>query len=222
MATVAAIDADLLNLLSETAADTHFSDSAERYGYISRAQEIAAIKCEWPRDHAEVSITTDVGAYTLPSDFLLLRAVYIDNVGTGTGKRKLEVTKTEVIGALHGGWLDESVDSTKGDPRLAFLYDKATLYIFPRPNSAYSGKKVTIEYVYQPTELTLSTQTPDLPTPYHNILKFYAAYLCYLKLKNPEMAARMLTDFAEHFKAEENTVTKESEGAFKFSWGDLY
>lgn len=100
---------------------------------------------------------------------------------------------------------------------------KTTITVHPRPDSAAaaSGKKIILERTYYPIDLSSDSSSPELPVVYHDLLKFYVAYLCYSgKLKDPnELAPRKLKLFQEQIKLLQGVVDKETEEGYAFGFG---
>ena len=221
MATRQQIRSQLRTLLNETdTANTHFSDS-ELNEYINQAQSYLAVLIEWPRDFVEIQTEENIGSYTLLSDTLIIRTAYFGDKNTSGNIRPLIVTTEEALKAMFPSWLDETT-SSQGKPNYLILLDKRTIHVYPRPNAAESasGKKIVLDYIYNPANMGTDADQPDLPTPYHNFLQFYAAHLAYLRLQNQVMSDRMAKDFVTKVKSIEPTLVKETKEGTEFQWAD--
>lgn len=219
MATVQQIQLQSLDLLRETDGDSHFTNT-QFLSWINQAVRLIAPIIEHPRDIVSVQADSTADGYTLPSDLIVLRTVYFGDRSISNDVRPLVFVTEETLKELYPGWLEQTIVS-RGRPRYAMFLDKRTLFVYPRPDAdnAVANKSVIIDYIYSPAVLSSNAQEPDLPIPYHDILKFYICSLCYLNLGNPAMAKAMMEKFMEEHKLLESVSTKESKEGLAFQWG---
>lgn len=219
MSTLQQIKQQVYDLLRETSSDSHFSDM-QVTSFINSAIKLIAPIIEHPRDIVSVQADATADAYTLPSDLIVLRTVYFGDRSVSNDMRPLQFVTEETLRELFPTWLDRT-DQSRGKPMYVMFLDKKTLFIYPRPDAAnsVSTKQIYIDYIYMPVALSSDADIPDLPLPYHDILKFYACNLCYLNLSNAAMAKTMTDEFFAAHKLLESVSTKESKEALAFAWG---
>jgi len=209
-------------LISETdEANSHFSNS-ELNSFTNQAINFLTTLIEYPRDIVEIQVEDGVGIYSLLSDTLIIRTAYFGDVNVKDDIKPLKVLTEETLKELFPTWLDETTD-TRGRPRYLILLNRKQIFIYPRPDTAESasGKKVILGYIFRPTDLSADGDTPDLPTPYHTLLQFYAAHMCYAgKLQRIDISNNMFTIFTTKVQALKPTMIKEAQELLRFQWGE--
>lgn len=198
--------------------NTKFTDT-ELNEYIGEAVNYAAVQIEYPRDFIEVQVEQNVGDYTLLTDALIVRTAYFGNKSTANDIGPLQIISEEQLTALFPAWLDESGTNT-GRPTYLIVKDRNTVSIFPKPNATQSatGKKLILDYIYNPAALNSDSDIPDLPVPFHNILQFYAGHLAYIRLTNSDMSIKLMNIFAAKVKELKVSVSKETVEGMFFGW----
>lgn len=215
MPTVQQIDAGFLLLLRETSDDTRFTPE-QRYGFLNEAKNYIAALSNQTTDLVTVVTTQNVGAYTLPSDTLLINNAYFGTELTANGVWPLKVVTRKVLKELFPNWLDETAGAA-GTPIYLVKFDQNTIYVHPRPDASQAGKKIFMDYGYVPADISASTDTPDIPVIYHSIMKFYAAYLAYLPT-NQELATKLYDGFLKHYNVLKENVDREAEDLLRWKW----
>lgn len=201
-------------------ANSKFTD-AQLNEYIDEAVNYTAVQIEYPRDFVEVQAESNVGAYTLLTDTLIIRTAYFGNKSSGNDVRPLTVISEETLKEMYPSWLDES-GNNNSRPQFLILLDRRTIFVYPKPdvtNSA-TGKKIILDYIFNPASLSSESDIPDLPLPYHSVLQFYAGHLAHLRLNNADMSIKLLGMYDKKIKELKSSVVKEtSEGmSFQFGW----
>lgn len=99
-------------------------------------------------------------AYTLPSDFMnIIRLSYVTS---GTGRTALE----QRIPPITPNQKDLMSDAVTGAPRY-YYFQNNWLMVKPVPDLAY---QLRLEYTYAVTDLANATDSPDVPTQFHEYI----------------------------------------------------
>ena len=219
--TLSTIRSDFYNLIDEVEGNSHVTAS-QANGFINESIQKVAVKKHQPRKFdSGTQVTQDDADYDCPSDFLYLVGAYFGNEEINGDKVPLTIVRPENIRYLDPLWLDRT-DASQGRPDKLIFVDKNTFILHPRPNADESatGRKVWLYYSYLPATLSSESGNPDLPDAYHDIIKYYAAYLAYLgKLNNPILAASMLNIFNKELEDREESADKEAVELMRFQWG---
>ena len=216
MSTKQQLDADFLLSLRETSDDTHFT-SSQRTGFLNQALNFIAALSNSTSDLVKITTENNVGAYTVPSDNLLFQEAYFGDETAVENVYPLEIITRKFLKEIDPGWLDET-SGKSGKPRYLVKLDRQTLYIHPRPDTEWAGKKVLLYYGYLPAALSADGDTPDLPTIYHPLITLYALYLAYDSLTNPEMSAKKFNDFKGQYNMLKDVVDREADETFNWKW----
>jgi len=220
VATLQQIRSQSRNLINQTDSTNSHVDDTTLNDFINQAVRFTGTQIEYPRDFVEVQVEEAVGAYTVPSDMLIIRTAYFGDKSIQGDLRPLSIISEETLREMKRNWLEETSVNV-GRPERIILLDRNTVFVEPRPdveNSA-SGKKLIMDYVYVPGTLTSDSQSPDLPLPFHDILSFYAAHLAYLKMTNQEMADKMYANFEKKIEILKPSVTRETKEGMGWQWG---
>lgn len=220
MATRSVIRGQVYTLLRETSGDSHFTDT-EINDFIDQTQTFIANLIEYPRKETSTQVSEGNGSITLPSDNLHVIHAYFGDSAKVDDLTPLTLVNEDTIKLIYPAWKDQT-SSSKGRPAYFFQIDKTTGYLFPRASADESatGKKYYLIYVYNPAAISGDSSSPDLPTSYHDIMKFYVLHLCYLNLGKSDLALAMLSNFLKHHELVKFQATVEIAGAFKFQWGN--
>lgn len=209
-------------LINETDVPTsHFSES-EINSFINQGIGFLATLIEYPRDMVEIQAEEGAGVYTLLSDTLVIRTSYFGDKNIRGDIFPLVVITEETLKTMFPNWLDET-DDTKGRPKYLIMLNRRQIFVFPRPSAKESvvGKKIVLNYVFRPANLSADSDIPDLPVPYHDLLQFYAAHLCYAgKLQKADLSTQMFALFTSKIQALKHTLVKETEEGLSFQWGE--
>lgn len=223
MGTRATIRSQCRAEISQTnSANSDYTDT-ELNGLIDEAVTFAATLVEWPREFKEITPVDGTADYDITStaltyDTLKIRTAYFGDRSIAGDISPLSVLTEEGLRTIDPNWLDQSSGS-KGTPRYLIQKSKTTITIHPRPDSdaSASGKKLILNRVYYPGAMSSDSSTPDLPVPYHDLLKFYVSYLCYSgKLRDTKIASEKLKKFTEQVALLKPIVDKETEEGFRF------
>ena len=217
MSTLQQIREDCYSFLEETSDNTHITPQVMN-SFINRAQEMTAVLSESVKDSVEWVVEKGVGAYTLPSDNLLISSAYFGDKDKKNDLKPIDIFTEESLKSIHPFWLDETTDS-EGQPTKLLWLDRLTVFLFPRPNTEFStNKKLVVYYIFNPASLTQDSQSPNLHLVYHQVLKFYALYLCYMKLKNEKMSTKFYQDWIKHYEIVKGILSKGAEELFRWKW----
>lgn len=201
--------------------NTHFADSSVIDGFLNEGAEFAGVFIEYPRSLVSVQTINNVGSYANPSDNLLLRTAYFGDNSISADIRPITIISEETLKTIYPSWLDNTSNATADSPQYLIQLDRKTIHIFPRPNAvgSASGKKIWLNYNYNPTAMVNDNDTPDLPAAYQDLLPLYALHLCYYALQVPALSAQFYKDFMEKVQRIKSAVTKETKEGLGFSWG---
>ena len=192
--------------------NTDFSDN-ELNNYIDEGCRLLATIVQYPRDEVDYQAQSNVGAFTVPEDYILLRSASFGDVSIGGDKSPLRTMTKEQLTAERPYWRDETSDNT-GKPLRIIELDRNTLYIDPRPSAeeSASGKKLTVEYVYSPAQMSNDTDVPELPIVYHDLIPEYVQSKCYNgKLNRPADGASIFKNMIDKAKTLEPVVASDLE-----------
>lgn len=205
----------VLALLREDSTNAHFTDP-QLNGFLNEGVEFSAVFIEYPRDLVGVTVENDIGSYANPGDNLLLRTAYFGKAGD---VRPVKIISEETLREIYPGWLDPDTSKDADRPQFLIQLDRKTIHIYPRPNAVAAGQTLYLNYNYVPASMVNDSDVPDLPTPYHNLIPFYALHLCYWGLQNAPLAKEAFTEFMDKVQKLKSAVTKESKENLGFSWG---
>ena len=207
-------------LLRETSStDSNFTD-AQINSFINQSIRLMVPIIEQPRKFSSgTQVVAGTATYTIPTDFVMLKTVYFGDKTITGDDLPLEFKTEQWLRAHFPNWRDTSTGA-RGRPKYIILLDDDTFLLFPTPDATESatGKLLTYDYLFIPTDLSSDSDTPDLPLPYHDLIKFYACYLCYLNLGKKDEAVLVFKSFTEHHKLIQRASTIESEENLSFQW----
>ena len=146
----------------------------------------------WPfrEGTATVTITGGTAQVPMPADFGKVIAFIIDNQSIVLEPKRLEEITRDYSGDL----------TTTGSP-LYYYFIGNNVYVFPVPDSTYTG---TVRYIKAFTPLANPTDTPVLPSN-HRIIVLGALVSAYDMEDDNDIAAR----FQARFEARYQTVREE-------------
>jgi hypothetical protein len=106
--------------------------------------------------------------YTLPSNLLILRSIKYKNASTGQ-YFKMKGYDLSTFNTVVDGW--EVTPDNLGDPTVYTIVDTTnnTFAVYPAPTDNLTDA-FKIYYNRAPVEVTTSTDTPELPIIYHEVL----------------------------------------------------
>lgn len=219
--TLSTIRSEVYEKIQETSTNSHFT-TTEIDAFINEGIQKVAVISHHPRKFdAGTQAVVDTADYDLPSDFLFLVGAYFGDSSISGDLVPLKVIREENIKYLDPAWLDRN-SASRGTPLMAIMIDRDTIRLHPRPDTASSasGKMLKLFYAYLPATLSSDSGNPDLPTPYHDVLKYYAAGLAYAgRLANPQMAGIMFGLFEKELAQRVPATEMEAEENLRFQWG---
>ena len=174
-------------------------DQTDIIRWINDAQAEIVLQNKLLQTISTSATITGQSSYTLPTNILTLRSIKVD--GINIKALSLSEAETEIPN------FDNAATYPVDIPRSFWIWaNQFTLY--PAPSSQVSTIK--LYYVRTPVDVTLLTDTPDLPTSYHNRLVEYCLQQAYeldenwaaAQAKGSQFAAgvqqtRNLTDWPE-------------------------
>ena len=207
--------------ISQTdSANSDFTDN-ELTGFANEGIRFLAGLVKKPSDIVSWQAEAGKAAYQLPDDFIIMKTSYFGDTTLAGDTTTLIQTTEEALKEENPGWMEETV-SSRGKPRKIILLDRTTILVYPTPDAAnsVSGKKIHINYVYQPAPLVNNSDEADLPLVYHDLISKYSAHMCYMsKLNKPELGQALLQEVIDLAKKFESLIIKDSEGSFGWTWG---
>lgn len=108
--------------------------------------------------------------YSLPSDFLKCHKMEIAISGTGVSEQRALITPVTLVQI-------DQVSMTTGQPS-AYVIKKNCFVLRPIPDRIYP---IYLNQSYRVTDMTIDTQTPDVPEQYHEYLAVLASLDGFLK-----------------------------------------
>lgn len=150
--------------------------------WVNDAQRDIAVSNNLLQVVASAPTVAGTSEYTLPVDVLTIRNVY-------SGTTRLRAVSFEDAVEQH---LEES--TATGEPQQYWIFaNKFNLY--PTPSAAGTIK---FYYTKQPTEITATSQTPELPQQYHNRIVEYCLAQAYELDDNQESYRQKIQQFQDN------------------------
>lgn len=207
--------------ISQADASTSDFSDPELNGFIDQGVRFLGALVKKPIKRTSFQVTLDTASYaivTYAPDLVIPTKAYFGNSAIQGDVHPIRIIPEEELAEVSPAWLDTHSSSQS---RPAYLIrDGANLLIHPRPNAAESatGKKVYLSYVYQPADSSDAVEL-DLPIVYHDLVKDYGVYLCYMgKLNNGDQAKLIKMQLMGDAKKLEGLIVKDSE-SLGFNWG---
>ena len=208
------------DIAQSDSATSDFSDS-EINGFINQGQREIGAWVKKPTDHIEIQVEDNKEAYTLPSDAILLIDAYFGNNSIANDVIPLEILTEEALKAVNPVWLDKTT-SSQGRPSRLILLDSQTVVLDPRPDtlSSASGKKLVLNYCFQPTDLSGDSDVSQVPIIFHDLIAKFAVSQCYMsaKMNKPDVGLALYKTLENRSKKIESLATREQLNA-GFYWG---
>lgn len=132
---------------------------------------------------ADVSSVADQREYDLPVD--ILRFLYI-NYYDGTDYFRLHSATLDELEVY-----EDYPEEDSSTPQYYYIKQRSTpkIGLYPKPDASQTNA-MSIYYVQRPTNLTISTNNPNIPEPYHRLIIQFALYRCLQKDVKNETADR--------------------------------
>ena len=198
MSNLSQIRAQFLSRIAQSATSGQADFTTDEMNTLANeAIQFTAVRCEYPRDHVNVTVESAKPVYALPTDNLNIILAYLAD-SSNQNQKVLKVYNEKEIVQYRPNWMDES---QTGEPDTVVLLDRSNIFLSPTPNSASNAKKVILTYTYYPATLSSDTETPDLPLAFHNLIPIYMAHSAYSgKLLNPVQAVALLKEYDKKFE----------------------
>lgn len=174
-----------------TAANRQQFSDAQLLQFASDGQREANAQNWLLQSSTTITLVGGTTEYALPSDFMFPNRVWYQQPGQPSSK--LPASSMNDLDARTPGWITVS-----GVP-LAYYIDMSTgtvyMGFYPAPTTTSTGP-VTVYYVQNPTDLTVTTQVPFngwlALQPYVSALSYYVAYRAYLTEEETDLASPYL------------------------------
>lgn len=206
--------------ISQTDENNTDFDNSTLNGFANEGVRFLGALVKKPIDLVGVQVENNIGKYNLPTDAVLILSALFGDRSTNNDVRPLQIVPLEELKSYYPSWLDSTSNST-GRPEYITLLDRRTVLITPRPDSteSASGKKLFINYCYQPATLSNDSDSPDLPIVYHDLVAKYVQHMCMMsKLNQPELGVALYGQIVEQAKKLESLIIKDS-NELSFGWG---
>lgn len=198
-----------------------FTDD-EINGFIAQGVRYLCALVKKPTKRTSFQVVADTAAYAIATyvpDLIIPLLAYFGNTATSGDVGKIRIIPEEELAEVNPEWLD-ATSGSQGRPQF-LINEGANLVLWPRPNALESatGKKLYLSHVYQPA---ITDDSAALPVPllYHDLVKDYAAHLCYMgKLATPAQGLVIKGQVQADAKRLESLITKESESPGLY-WGN--
>lgn len=223
MATLTLITADVRSQINEPSSSNSNYTDAELTVFINQAIRFTASQILYPRTSGTVSPVASQKTYSLPTDFQHLLIAYYGDVSISGSIVKLKPVTHERLSEISESWLEDVAGNT-GKPEYFMLLSRTQFVLFPAPDTAnsVSGNLTRIYYSNVPTDLSSGSESPNLPTAFHDVIATYVAHLCYGgKLQNPKLSISKLNEFNLKMASIKLPTTQEAfQWAFEFGDSD--
>ena len=170
----AQIRTDGRRLLNAVGDAIQFTD-AELLDWGNQWLRYTATWLKYPISEEEQTTVDGTAVYTLTADFLEITDVYWDNA-------KLFLVDEDFLSTRDLQWRDAG----SSDPEYWLREDTAKIRLHPKPNKA---KTLLFRLRIVPTAMSADSDTPDLPTSYHDTGQWYIAAMGFYKLREFEKAS---------------------------------
>lgn len=151
-------------------------DSSDVIRWVNDAQKEIARQKQLLQVTTQVTVTNGTGSYTLPTNILHLRSVRYD----GVVLRPMSLQEAEELVPSYDAGV--SVIGS-GTPTTYWVWG-GLIYLYPIPNNSTSVLKSY--YTRIPVEVTLTSDTPELPVQYHIHIVNYCLAQAYELDANPQ------------------------------------
>lgn len=156
--------------------------------------------------------------YVLPQDFKKLHRLEMMTSGTVPNESVQSLTPMTIN-------QQDLISRGTGQP-LYYFIEKNQLVLFPTPDSSQTLRLV---YSYQVTDMSLDSDTPDIPDSYHEFLALLAAQDGFLKDgRANELLMKKIAEYESDFNADaedrqQDTVREiVNTGSDVSSWGGVF
>ena len=140
------------------------------------------------------TLVVNQSRYALPEDFKKLNRLEVITTGVYPNESVLALTPMTI------NQQDLIVRGT-GQPIFYYL-DKNTIQLFPCPDTALVMRMI---YTYQVTDMTLPTDTPDVPNTYHRMLALLAVEDGFLKDgRIPDLIVKKIKEYDDTMTTDSN------------------
>ena len=225
MATRSVVRTECRLAIDQTDANNSDYSDSDLNDLIDQSVKYIATLVDYPREFVEITPVVGTADYDISSAALtketlnIILAYYGDKTLMNNVYRMI-VTTEQKLSSMFPSWLTTN-SQAYGTPRFIIKKTYNTVSIFPAPdsNNAGSNQKIILNRTYSPAALTSDSSSPDLPTQYHDLIKFYVAFMCYSdRLKNQEMAAAKYNSFTALLRDIKPVVDKETIDGFEFGF----
>lgn len=160
-------------------------DANDVMRWINDAQKEIARQRQLLQVTTQVTVTSGTGSYALPTNILHLRSVRYD----GTVLRPISLEEAEeTVPSYDAG---ASIIGS-GTPSTYWVWG-GLIYLYPIPNNSTSVLKSY--YTRIPVEVTLTSDTPELPVQYHPRIVDYCLAQAYELDANPQQQSFKMGQF---------------------------
>lgn len=124
-----------------------------------------------------VNLVANDDTYSLPADCHRLQAVRIKRYTTDNSYYTLGYVTSQELDEYVSGW--DGTDISADVPTSYTKDTNTSIRLFPVPSTSITNG-LKFYYTKYPTDITTTTDTPELPLEYHNALVSYCLWQAYL------------------------------------------
>lgn len=166
----------------------------------------------------QTSTVANQSRYVLPQDFKKLHRLELVTTGTVPNESVQSLTPMTIN--------QQDMVSRGTGQALYYFIEKNTLVLFPAPDSVQTLRLV---YSYQVTDMSLDSDTPDVPDTYHEFIALLAAQDGFLKDgRVNDLLMKKIREYEDTFNADaedrqQDTVREiVNTGSDVTSWGGVF
>lgn len=194
-------------LVNETDSNNSHCSNSDFLTWANEWQLDMAVLLTHTRKSSYTAVAANVSSYTLPSDYLYALEVFYDQTAAGGLIKLGEVDRSELENLYGADWRQD----VSSDPFNYYFSSTYTIDVYPPPNAANAGaNKLQLFYIYAPVDLSLDTDSPDIPTPYHQSGKYFLAAQCMMKMENLPAYDRLMAFYDRQRSLYKQKIDKRS------------
>ena len=171
------------------------------------------------RDYTVSSLSVTLNSNTVTVDTVLLKNPDRLNSDGSAKYDELQVLSLDQLIAY-----DPDYQAATSDfPKYFCRKGTFTMVLYPPPKASVIAQTTPLRTygLELPTELSATTDTPDLPGNLHDIISHWPAYRCFSQLENQIKATEHIQLFNSGVKSQKGISVEFSKKKKGFSWGEV-
>lgn len=223
MSTLASIRTDVRSLIRQQNVDNSSFPNADGLDtFINEAIRYLGSLIEYPRGMVQIAAVVNQPNYTINANSNRIISILSAYFGSRTIEgdiRQIALIKEQVLGSVNPSWY-QTVSSNNGRPNKIILFDRDTIWCDPKPDSTYSASGYNFYLLCSkvPADLSIVTESPDLPLAYHDCIAYHAGGIALISIGEQDKGSILLSQFETKRKELEGIVVKESEQSMRFEF----